>query len=139
MHYHLLDEMVSNARLLLPNEACGLLAGRSDESGLEIQKIYYLKNVDEAVDHFTMDPKEQLSAIKDMRASGLTPLGNWHSHPESPSRPSEEDIRLAYDPKAVYMILSFMGQNPVLNAFHIEGGEVRKEDLQIFSEEYNRW
>ena len=44
-----------------------------------------------------MDPKEQLKAIKDMRANGLTPLGNWHSHPETPARPSQEDIRLAYD------------------------------------------
>ncbi|MBR4650224.1 MAG: Mov34/MPN/PAD-1 family protein [Prevotella sp.] len=25
-------------------------------------------------------------------------LANWHSHPASPSRPSEEDLRLALDP-----------------------------------------
>jgi proteasome lid subunit RPN8/RPN11 len=86
-----------------------------------------------------MDPKEQLAAIKDMRANGLKPLGNWHSHPESPSRPSEEDKKLAYDPKASYMILSLMAQNPVLNSFHIEDGVVEKEDLQIFSEEYYKW
>jgi proteasome lid subunit RPN8/RPN11 len=86
-----------------------------------------------------MDPKEQLAAIKDMRANGYTPLGNWHSHPESPSRPSEEDKKLAYDPKASYMILSLMAQTPVLNSFHIEGSAVEKEDLQIFSEEYYKW
>jgi proteasome lid subunit RPN8/RPN11 len=62
----------------------------------------------------------------------LKPLGNWHSHPESPSRPSEEDKRLAYDPKASYMILSLMAQTPVLNSFHIEGGDSSKEDLRIF-------
>jgi hypothetical protein len=37
------------------------------------------------------------------------------------------------------MILSLMAQNPVLNSFHIEGSEVEKEDLQIFSEEYYKW
>jgi proteasome lid subunit RPN8/RPN11 len=74
-----------------------------------------------------------------MRANGYTPLGNWHSHPESPSRPSEEDKKLAYDPKASYMILSLMAQTPVLNSFHIEGNTVEKEDLQIFSEEYYKW
>ncbi|MGN0427667.1 MAG: M67 family metallopeptidase [Agathobacter sp.] len=139
MPYPFLDEMVDFAKKNLPNEACGLIAGVEDETGREIKKVYYLTNVDAANDHFTMDPKEQLSAIKDMRANGLKPLGNWHSHPQSPSRPSEEDKKLAYDPKASYMILSLMAQNPVLNSFRIESGVVEKEDLQIFSEEYYKW
>ena len=76
--------------------------------------------------------KEQLAAVKDMRANGLVPLGNWHSHPESPSRPSDEDKRLAYDSKASYMILSLMNiDEPVLNSFHIEGNVSNKEDLRI--------
>lgn len=71
-----------------------------------------------------------------MRSQGLVPLGNWHSHPESPSRPSEEDKRLANDPRASYLILSLEKEDhPVLNAFHVEGpqGErsVRKEELVI--------
>ena len=79
-----------------------------------------------------MDAKEQLAAVKDMRANGLVPLGNWHSHPESPSRPSDEDKRLAYDSKASYMILSLMNiDEPVLNSFHIEGNVSNKEDLRI--------
>jgi proteasome lid subunit RPN8/RPN11 len=139
MPYQFLDEIVDYAKSNLPNEACGLIAGTEDEQGREIKKVYYLTNVDAATDHFTMDPKEQLAAIKDMRANGYTPLGNWHSHPESPSRPSEEDKKLAYDPKASYMILSLMAQTPVLNSFHIEGSTVEKEDLQIFSEEYYKW
>ena len=54
----------------------------------------------------------------------------------SPSRPSVEDIRLAFDSKASYLILSLMADYPVLNSFHIEGGEWTKEDLRIYSEEY---
>ncbi len=136
MDYHLYDDVVKYAKEHLPEEACGLIAGEEGEEGRLIKKIYYLTNIDHAEDHFTMDPKEQLAAIKDMRANGLKPLGNWHSHPESPSRPSEEDIKLAYDPRASYMILSLMADNPVLHSFHIEKGEVTKEDLRIYSEEY---
>lgn len=77
-----------------------------------------------------------MNAIKDMRANGLKPLGNWHCHPSSPSRPSVEDIRLAFDSKASYLILSLMADYPVLNSFHIENGEWTKEDLRIYSEEY---
>ena len=73
-----------------------------------------------------------IAGVKDMRANGLVPLGNWHSHPESPSRPSEEDKRLAYDSKASYMILSLMEpEKPVLNSFHIEGDVSTKEELVI--------
>ena len=75
--------------------------------------------------------KKQLAAIKNMRSLGIKPLGNWHSHPATPSRPSSEDIRLAYDKKAIYMILSLAEDEPVLKAFHIENGEVRKEILEI--------
>lgn len=67
-----------------------------------------------------------------MRSKGYAPLGNWHSHPESPSRPSEEDKRLAYDSKASYMILSLMNRaEPVLNSFKINGDTAEKEELII--------
>lgn len=136
LSYEFYDEMVRYAKSELPNEACGLLAGKQDADGKEVLKVYYLTNTDHATDHFTIDPKEQLAAIKDMRANGYVQLGNWHSHPASPSRPSEEDKKLAYDPKASYMILSLMAENPVLNSFHIENNEVEKEDLRIYSKEY---
>lgn len=136
LSYECYDEMVRYAKSELPNEACGLLAGKQDADGKEVLKVYYLTNTDHATDHFTIDPKEQLAAVKDMRANGYAQLGNWHSHPESPSRPSEEDKKLAYDPKASYMILSLMAENPVLNSFHIENNEVEKEDLRIYSKEY---
>lgn len=78
-----------------------------------------------------MNLKEQLSAVKDIRKNGLIPLGNWHSHPATPSRPSEEDKCLAYDRNAIYMILSMAEKEPVLNAFHIDGAASRKENLVI--------
>ena len=97
-----------------------------------IKQVYLLTNIDHSNEHFSLDPKEQLLAVKDMRAKGIVPLGNWHSHPESPSRPSEEDKRLAYDPKASYMILSLMEKDkPVLNSFKIEGTNSEKEELVI--------
>lgn len=136
MEYHLYDDIVKWAREHLPEEACGLLAGVEDADVREIKKVYFLENIDHASDYFTLDPKDQMAAIKDMRASGYKPLGNWHSHPSSPSRPSTEDISLAYDSKASYMILSLMAENPVINSFHIESGTWTKEDIRIYSEEY---
>ena len=133
---HLYDELSAYARAHLPEEACGLIAGTENDGERLIRKIYYLENKDHATDHFTLDPRDQMEAIKDMRANGLKPLGNWHSHPESPSRPSDEDIRLSYDSKASYLIISLMTKEAVFNSFHVENGQVTKEDLRIISDKY---
>ena len=126
------EKILHHAESELPNEACGLIGGVKEGSDKIIKKVYLLTNIDHSNEHFSLDPKEQLEAIKDMRKNGFVPLGNWHSHPESPSRPSEEDKRLAFDSKASYMILSLMDrENPVLNSFKITGDTAEKEELVI--------
>ncbi len=126
------EKILKHAESELPNEACGLIGGVTEGGDKLIKKVYLLTNTDHSNEHFSMDPKEQLAAIKDMRANGFVPLGNWHSHPESPSRPSDEDKHLAYDSKASYMILSLMNrEDPVLNSFHISGTDSEKEQLVI--------
>ena len=127
------EEILAHCKEGLPNEACGLIGGTIEGDKRSIQKVYLLTNIDQSNEHFSMDPKEQLAAVKDMRANGLKLLGNFHSHPESPSRPSEEDKRLAYDSKVNYLILSLMDlENPVFNAFRIdEEKNVTKEELVI--------
>lgn len=126
------QKMIAHATAQLPNEACGLIAGEITGEEKQIKKVYLLTNIDQSKEHFSLDAKEQLAAIKDMRSQGIVPLGNWHSHPETPSRPSEEDIRLAYDKNASYLILSLMEpEHPVLHSFHIEKGIAEKEELAI--------
>ncbi|MBP5624694.1 MAG: M67 family metallopeptidase [Lachnospiraceae bacterium] len=129
------EKMIAHALSVRPEEACGLIAGEDLENGTRvIEEVFLLTNIDHTNEHFSIDPKEQLKVIKEIRKKGLKPLGNWHSHPETPSRPSEEDKRLANDSKATYLILSLMDQEPVLNAFHIETADdertVRKEELE---------
>ena len=130
------EKILSYAKENLPEEACGLIAGTKDGDKKTIEKVYLLENVDHTNQHFSMNPKDQLMAVKDMRANGLVPLGNWHSHPESPSRPSEEDKRLAFDPTVNYLILSLMDMDqPVLKAFDIDREKnVTIEELQILDE-----
>lgn len=115
-----------------PEEICGLIGGTVEGEDKIIKEVYHLENIDHSNEHFSMNPKDQLAAVKDMRQKGLVPLGNFHSHPESPSRPSDEDKRLAYDKTASYMIISLLDENnPVLNSFHIEGDVSEKEELII--------
>ena len=118
------ERIVAHAEDGLPNEMCGLLAGTVEGRGASatgrVEHVYLLTNVDASSEHFSMDPREQLAAVKDARANGWTLLGNWHSHPETPARPSVEDKRLAYDPATCYLIFSLEDAGcPQLNAYHI--------------------
>lgn len=126
------EKMLAHARKNLPEEACGLIAGVQEGGDKHIQKVFLLTNIDHTNEHFSIDPREHLTALKEMRAAGMQPLGNWHSHPESPSRPSEEDKRLAFDSRASYLILSLMDREvPVLHSFHVEKGKAGIEELVI--------
>lgn len=127
------DKILEHCKKGLPEESCGLIAGKKDGNAYTIEKVYLLTNMDHSNEHFSMDPKEQLAAAKDARSHGLSLLGNFHSHPESPSRPSEEDKKLAYDTNAIYMILSLMeADEPILRGFHVDAEkEVTVHDLKV--------
>lgn len=121
------EEMVWQARRKLPDESCGYLLG----IGETVEENYPMTNADHSPAHFSFLPQEQFAAVRHARAKGLRVIGNWHSHPSSPSRPSQEDIRLAYDASIVYFILSLADVEPVLNAFRIREGIVEKLSLEI--------
>ena len=73
---------------------------------------------------------------RDMRAKDWVLLGNYHSHPASPARPSDEDIRLAFDPAASYLIISLIDrEQPELRGFRIQKGIVEEESIVILEDE----
>ena len=123
--------IVDHARKEAPLEACGLLGGCRDTEEQRVEKVYFLTNADASPEHFSMLPEEQFAAVKDMRAQGWSLLANFHSHPASPARPSEEDKRLAYDREMSYLILSLAGEDPVLKSFRIAGKQVTPEEIVI--------
>jgi proteasome lid subunit RPN8/RPN11 len=82
-----------------------------------------MENIDHSSEHFSFAPKDQFAALRYARQHGLKILANWHSHPASPSRPSQEDLRLANDPTIRYAILSLY-QGIHLNSFGIKNNQV---------------
>lgn len=124
------EAIVRHAARELPNEACGYLAERD---GVAVG-FYQLTNLDRAPDHYRMDPKEQFTAIRDMREMGLKLAAVYHSHPETPARPSDEDIRLAYDPEISYLIISLAGPEPKVKSFKIRDKTVVPEEIIVVDE-----
>lgn len=123
----IVDQLVAYSRELLPNEACGYLAGNNRIA----TTLYELTNTDHSPEHFTLDPMEQFKAIKSARNAGLEIIAMFHSHPETLARPSLEDIRLAYDPMISYVIVSLQDSNADIKSFRIRDGVVEHEDIII--------
>jgi proteasome lid subunit RPN8/RPN11 len=120
-------EIAAHARSGLPNEACGLLAGEILGEDRFVRGVYCLENTDRNPEHFSMAPEDQFRVISEIRKKGWVLLGNFHSHPSTPARPSAEDIRLAFDPALSYVIISLKDPEPVLKSFRIWGGLADEE------------
>jgi len=119
------EEMFRHARAALPQECCGLVAGKEGRA----TSVYPLRNV--AVNPavaYEAAPEDIFAAQRSMRAKGELLLGIYHSHPRSADPvPSETDVRLAYYPQAVYFIIGFSGEQTVLRAFRLFEAQGRWE------------
>ena len=122
------DDLIAHAKEGFPLEVCGILGGTGDTGSV----IYRMTNTDASNEHFMMEPKEQFSVVKDLRAKGLAMLAIYHSHPESPARPSEEDIKLALTPDVSYVIVSLAdAELPDIKSYKISSGKVEPETLEV--------
>lgn len=127
----IIEELIAQARQDAPNETCGYLLGTDNgDSEAEVTENYWMENIDHSPEHFSFSPREQFAALKYARQNGLKILANWHSHPASPSRPSQEDLRLANDPTIRYAILS-LHEGIHLNSFKILNGEVVDKEVHL--------
>ena len=138
--HNIIDELIAQAQKDAPNESCGYLLGSlapnpspKGEGDFEaiVTENYWMENIDHSSEHFSFAPKDQFAALRYAREHGLKILANWHSHPASPSRPSQEDLRLANDPTIRYAILSLLDGEPKLNSFKILNGEVVDKEVHL--------
>lgn len=120
--------MLVHCRESYPDEACGLLAGAGDR----VACLFAMQNTEPSPVSYFMDPKEQFSAMKDMREKGLQMVGIFHSHPQSPPYPSPKDVSLAYYDDAVYIIVSLVDrERPEVKAFRIVSGKIEEVSLVV--------
>jgi len=115
------DEILSHAEREAPRECCGLIGGNSAST----QTIYPLRNA--AADPlvtYEAAPEDLFAAQRAMRDRGELLVAIYHSHPRSRDpEPSATDVRLAYYPSAVYLIVGLGDKEPCLRAFRISERE----------------
>ena len=114
-------EIIRHARTEIPNECCGLIGGHEHIA----KSIYQLNNVaDNPRVTYEAAPEELFKAQRTMRESNEQLLAIYHSHPRAVEpRPSETDVRLAYYPDAIYLIIALGSAEPIVKAFRISEKE----------------
>ena len=132
------EAMIAYAREELPNEACGLLAGRDGR----VKRFYPIANEDRSHLTYRLDGKQQLLAESEMDQKNWEVVGVFHSHTHTEAYPSQTDRKRAFWPdpetgmrvygEARYVIVSLRDQEPSMRAFWIEDAEsVTEEELKI--------
>jgi proteasome lid subunit RPN8/RPN11 len=126
---HHLDEIFAHAREAQPSECCGLI-GATDQGCAK--SIYRLHNIaPDTLVSYEAAPEDLFAAQRQMRERGEQLVAIYHSHPLSTEPlPSATDVRLAYYPSAVYLIIGLSGVEPVMRAFRISEREQRWEEVE---------
>jgi len=85
----------------LPDEACGMLAGRLGAGTLlpdgRVEAVYTCRNADASARTYTVDSRDLIRALRDADSKGLELIGVFHSHTHTDAWPSPTDVRQAAD------------------------------------------
>jgi proteasome lid subunit RPN8/RPN11 len=128
-------EIVLQAKAELPNECCGLLAGRFENAagGLvgRVVRLLPLVNAAASPREFDSEPRSMLAAYKQMRQESLEMLAVYHSHPASAPVPSRTDLgRNNHGDSVVNLIVSLGTDVPEIRAWWLGVDEYREADVE---------
>ena len=84
----------------MPEEACGLVAGKGNHARL----VLPVTNVLHEAFRFRMDPEEELKAFISVEEKGWEILAVYHSHPNGIDHPSPSDFEQLTFPGIIYLI-----------------------------------
>jgi [CysO sulfur-carrier protein]-S-L-cysteine hydrolase len=99
-----LNSLVNLAKQSLPYESCAFLLGKG-ENEVTIIDIFPMRNADESMVSFSIEPRELLQAYELAEKKKLRVVGIFHSHPAKPA-PSGTDIKFMEINPVVWLIYS---------------------------------
>ena len=105
-----------------PNEGGGFLLGAGAAGLVEIADVIGVENVfaaDQQHHRYAMNPQDWMRLEDEAEERGLSLVGYYHSHPDSPAMPSEYDREHAL-PNFVYIITAVhMGRAGDMRAWRL--------------------
>ena len=129
------DEMTAQAVTELPNECCGMLAGRFQEAGVaQVMKRYALVNSLASPDRYLSGERSLLDAHINARQNGLEFVAVYHSHPTSHPVPSRTDLAENLWQGIVHFIISLQKGQPEMRGWWLTATEFQPADWSIVGE-----
>jgi proteasome lid subunit RPN8/RPN11 len=129
--------LITQARAELPNECCGLLAGRILEADADGPRRalavgrFPLVNAAASPVEFLSDARSMLDAVRAIDRHGLDILAVYHSHPSSDPVPSRKDREQNYSPDVMNLILSLKAAEPLLRGWWLAGEEFLEAEWEL--------
>lgn len=101
-------DLITAVEAAYPEEACGLLVGRTDVHGtFAVGRVIAATNVATAPQRrFEIDPRVHFAVLRELRGGSERIIGHYHSHPDGPAAPSKHDVACACDRQLVWLILA---------------------------------
>ena len=121
------DEIIAHARDGLPNEACGILAGRDGR----VEQFFPAESDEPSPYYYRIEARDQIRIMNAIDDAGLDLVGIYHSHTSSPAFPSRTDAEQAFWPDAVYVIVSLAEQAADVRGYRIEDMAITEVALQV--------
>ncbi len=125
----LYDDMIAHLRSTLPLEGCGIIAV---ESGIAVH-LFPGTNTESSETRYNMDLAEIVEAFNEIDRNGWQLGALFHSHPRSIPAPSETDLRNAFYPDALMVIVSFAVEPPEARAYRVDGS-IREVPIELLTE-----
>lgn len=125
------EEMLAHAWSELPNECCGLLAGKLEGSVGQVVKLYRLVNAAASPKEYLSEGKSILAAELDKRRLGLEFLVVYHSHPTSEPLPSQKDLERNYYPDSIHIIISMMADPPLVRGWWLGENDYQEAEWEV--------
>jgi proteasome lid subunit RPN8/RPN11 len=123
--------MLAQAEAELPNECCGLLAGRIvGEVGRVVERFPLVNKLASPVAYLS-EERSMFDAMRAIDRLGLEWLAVYHSHPTSPPFPSRRDREESCGASVMHLIVSLMDRPIVVRAWWLTASEQREADWRI--------
>ena len=123
------DAMLKHVISCLPEEACGMIGGQKDRAQVVLPAVNELHSPTA----FRMAASDLVKHFYRLEAQNLDLIAIYHSHPNGPVVPSNQDLREFNYPGVCYLIWAPMDENWQMKGYCLDRKEYREITLDIGS------
>ncbi len=118
LDHKLVDVMKAHAASLFPEECCGIMLGKFENTNPLVKRMQAVKRMQNTHDkveryhRYTIDPRDFVRVESEGESNGQEIIGIYHSHPNAQAEPSAFDRDRAW-PVLSYIVIEVTKAGPI--------------------------